>query len=81
MSFSADKVNMLKGAFSQRRFSSSKDPSESGMLASSFAFSVHGGVRRYVGALDCNGAGDIACSTSIYHRQTSNTKHHTPNTY
>jgi hypothetical protein len=30
MSFSADKVNVLKGAFSQRRFSSSKDPSESG---------------------------------------------------
>ncbi|KAH7396808.1 hypothetical protein DE146DRAFT_657824 [Phaeosphaeria sp. MPI-PUGE-AT-0046c] len=30
MSFSADKVNILKGAFSQRRFSSSKDPSESG---------------------------------------------------
>ena len=30
MSFSADKVSHLKGAFSQRRFSSSKDPSESG---------------------------------------------------
>jgi hypothetical protein len=30
MSFSADKVNILKGGFSQRRFSSSKDPSESG---------------------------------------------------
>ena len=32
MSFSADKVNVLKGAFSHRRFSSSKDPSESGKL-------------------------------------------------
>lgn len=29
MSFSADKVNVLKGAFSHRRFSSSKEPSES----------------------------------------------------
>jgi len=36
MSFSADKVNMLKGAFSQRRFSSSKDPSESGKFYNCF---------------------------------------------
>lgn len=39
MSFSADKVNILKGAFSHRRFSSSKDPSESGMFqVPSFCF-------------------------------------------
>jgi hypothetical protein len=36
MSFSADKVNVLKGAFSQRRFSSSKDPTESGMYPCCF---------------------------------------------
>jgi hypothetical protein len=38
MSFSADKVNVLKGAFSQRRFSSSKDPSESGQYCFSCSF-------------------------------------------
>jgi hypothetical protein len=36
MSFSADKVSHLKGAFSQRRFSSSKDPSESGTYYNCF---------------------------------------------
>jgi hypothetical protein len=30
MSFSADKVPILKGAFTQRRFSSSKEPSGNG---------------------------------------------------
>lgn len=34
MSFSADKVSHLKGAFSHRRFSSSKDPTESGTYSS-----------------------------------------------
>jgi hypothetical protein len=40
MSFSADKVNVLKGAFSQRRFSSSKDPSESGEYSPLLFFSL-----------------------------------------
>ena len=40
MSFSADKVSHLKGAFSQRRFSSSKDPTESGMYFLSFFFTL-----------------------------------------
>jgi hypothetical protein len=40
MSFSADKVPVLKGAFSQRRFSTSKEPSENGALAS-FLFRFH----------------------------------------
>lgn len=45
MSFSADKVNVLKGAFSQRRFSSSKEPTESGEFGVSLvSFQVHGWV-------------------------------------
>jgi hypothetical protein len=40
MSFSADKVPVLKGAFSQRRFSTSKEPSENGELGS-FLFRFH----------------------------------------
>jgi hypothetical protein len=46
MSFSADKVNMLKGAFSQRRFSSSKDPSDSGELFFAFFWGRGGYVMR-----------------------------------
>ena len=33
MSFSADKVPVLKGSFSQRRFSTSKDPSGNGKIS------------------------------------------------
>jgi hypothetical protein len=51
MSFSADKVNVLKGAFSQRRFSSSKDPSESGESWQLLSFSLWRGVRYVISCI------------------------------
>jgi hypothetical protein len=53
MSFSADKVNILKGSFSQRRFSSSKDPSESGTYCDCFF-----GVLRHISTLHLGSLGD-----------------------
>jgi hypothetical protein len=55
MSFSADKVNILKGGFSQRRFSSSKDPSESGEFSQLlFFFRGEGALRHGLEALSAD---------------------------